>query len=210
MQSKLNRWTWVSILLLIVGLAGWLGFFREWSDNKAYEENARTMLDQSLNVRLELAALDADTAIESIRQQAAERTVLEQLGSLALQLRSAEASIFSISPYFENRGATAYLIYNVLGDYALSVEQDFAGEITSDVLGQADGRNKMIRLLEILSKDLTRLRENLGGTELFSGDPGLIEEIWRDTVRDIVVQNEELPLHNRIKLKYGFDAEDGS
>lgn len=41
------------------------------------------MLDQSLNARLELAALDADTAIESIRQQAAEKAVLEKLGKLA-------------------------------------------------------------------------------------------------------------------------------
>lgn len=210
MRSKFNRWTWIGILLLIAGLAGWLGFFREWSDNKAYEENARNLLDQSLNLGLERAALDADMAIESIRQQADERTILEQLGSLAMQLRSAEGTVYSISPYFENGGATAYLIYNVLGDYALSVEQDFAGEISSQVLDQADGRNKMIRLLEILSKDLTRLRANLGGAELFSGDPGMVEEIWRDTVRDIVIQNEELPLHNRIKLKYGFDAEDGS
>ncbi|MEF2965253.1 hypothetical protein V3851_05355 [Paenibacillus sp. M1] len=59
-----------------------------------------------------------------------------------------------------------------------------------------------------MTTDLSELHGQFNGDRLALEEPTGIEQEWREAVRSIVLRNDGFELYERMKVKYGFDADE--
>lgn len=208
MKRKLGLSVWTSFILLICLLASLYYNFKGLPYKKAQDQSYSAMLVQSFGTGLNHALTGTDMVIESLRERASDASVMQHLGILSANLKTVETAFISLDPAFDAHGASTYLMYNVMTDYYNFVQQDIAVEINNHALDKDEGRNKIIRAMEMMREDLAELHRQFPEDEVAMWKPARMEAEWRETVRNIVLRKDQLDLYERLKMKYGFDAND--
>ncbi|GIP52179.1 hypothetical protein [Paenibacillus vini] len=210
MKKRFGLWAWTSCILLVCLLASLYYNFKGLPYKKAQDQSYSAMINQSFGNGLKNALTETDLVIESLRDRASDASVMQRLGILSANLKTVETAFISMDPAFAAQGSSTYLMYNVMTDYYNFVQQDVAEEINNHTLDKDEGRNKIMRAMEMMREDLTELHRQFPEDEVIMWRPARMEAEWRETVRNIVLRKDQLDLYERLKIKYGFDANDNA
>ncbi len=210
MKKKFGLWQLFSLVLLVCLLVSLYYNFKWLPYKKALDQSYSEMMDQSFGIGMDAALTETDIVIESLRARASDASVMHHLGSLSANLKTVETAFRSLNPAFEARGATTYLMYNIMTDYYNFVRQDIAVEINNHILDNDQGRNEMIRAMEMMREDLAELHRQFPGDEVKLWKPTRLEAEWWEMFHNIALRNDQLDLYERMNDKYGFDANDNA
>ncbi|RCX21347.1 hypothetical protein DFP94_10294 [Fontibacillus phaseoli] len=210
MKRKFGTWQMTCLILLVCLLASLYYNFKWLPYKEVQQQSYSAMLDQSFNYWMEASLTETDLVIESVRDRSSDALIMHQLGSLSGALKSSETTFRSLDLLFKKQGASTYLMYNVMADYYNFIQKDIADQVLNRILDENQGRNEIIRSLEIMRVDLAELHQQFKADELSKSKPSHLQQEWKEAVQKIVLRNDQLELYNRMKYKYGFDAETGN